>query len=68
MLDIAATRLMLNRLCATGTFLGAQGLLTNLAARSFRPLASIRLFGRNAHIGRVWANVEVTFFESLGMA
>jgi hypothetical protein len=26
---------------------------------------SIRLFGRNAHIGRVWANVEVTFFESL---
>ena len=26
---------------------------------------SIRLFGRNAHMGKIWANVEVTFFESL---
>ena len=26
---------------------------------------SIRLFGRDAHIGRMCANVEVTFFESL---
>jgi hypothetical protein len=25
----------------------------------------IRMFGRNAHIGKIWANVEVTFFESL---
>jgi hypothetical protein len=25
----------------------------------------LRIFGRNAHIGRVWANVEITFFESL---
>ena len=26
---------------------------------------SIRLFGRNAYLGAMWARVEVTFFESL---
>lgn len=25
----------------------------------------LRMFGRNAHLGQAWANVEVTFFESL---
>jgi hypothetical protein len=26
---------------------------------------SIRLFGREAHVGVAWANMEVTFFETL---
>lgn len=36
-----------------------------VARKVISATGSIRLFGRNAYVGRMWANTEVTFWESL---
>lgn len=36
-----------------------------VGTKTIPPTGRLRLFGRDAHVGTAWANVEVTLFESL---